>query len=88
VNTLITAGEPTPTKTLSDPKSQSLKSTLRSLDMLYEQTHQKLIAMKLFGLAAALKDRVTIKTSARPSSSAYSSMTSGCIAKIANSRRD
>jgi DNA replication protein DnaC len=26
--------------------------------MLYEQTHQKLIAMKLFGLAAALKDRL------------------------------
>ncbi len=26
--------------------------------MLYEQTHQKLIAMKLFGLAAALKDRI------------------------------
>ncbi len=26
--------------------------------MLYEQTHQKLIVMKLFGLAAALKDRL------------------------------
>jgi len=26
--------------------------------MLYEQTHQKLIAMKLFGLAAALNERL------------------------------
>jgi DNA replication protein DnaC len=31
---------------------------IRSIDMLHEQTHEKLIAMKIFGMANALKDRL------------------------------
>jgi hypothetical protein len=34
------------------------KETVRSIDMLHEQTHEKLIAMKLFGIAASLKERL------------------------------
>jgi hypothetical protein len=56
--------------------------------MLLEQTHEKMIAMKLYGMAGSLKERLERadhQSLSKEEFSGCSSMTSGCIARIASS---